>query len=114
MGLAGGVTFPAMNVLISHWAPVQERSTIASIAYGGTALGTVISIPTSGLIAGSLGWQAVFYIHGGLALLWCLLWILLVSDTPEAHKFISKEEKEYIRGIPHPPAEEEKVKSSST
>ena len=46
MGLGAGVTFPAMNVLISKWAPEQERSTISSIIYGGTSLGTVLSIPT--------------------------------------------------------------------
>ena len=34
-GLGGGVTFPAMNVLISKWAPSSERSTISSIVYGG-------------------------------------------------------------------------------
>jgi len=34
-GLGGGVTFPAMNVLISKWAPKNERSSISSICYGG-------------------------------------------------------------------------------
>ncbi len=64
----------------------------------GTALGTVISIPTAGLIAGSLGWESVFYIHGGLALIWCVLWVILVSDCPDEHKWISEEEKEFIAG----------------
>lgn len=35
MGLAGGLTFPAMNVLIAEWAPKQERSTMSSLIYGG-------------------------------------------------------------------------------
>ena len=34
-GLGGGLTFPAMNVLIAAWAPDQERSTISSLIYGG-------------------------------------------------------------------------------
>ena len=34
-GLGGGFTFPAMNVLISKWAPKEERSMIASLCYGG-------------------------------------------------------------------------------
>ncbi len=34
-GLGGGLTFPAMNVLISKWAPKEERSTISAICYGG-------------------------------------------------------------------------------
>eukprot|EP00095_Tigriopus_kingsejongensis_P005794 maker-scaffold88_size394946-snap-gene-2.23 protein:Tk05794 transcript:maker-scaffold88_size394946-snap-gene-2.23-mRNA-1 annotation:"hypothetical protein DAPPUDRAFT_52115" len=95
-GLGGGVTFPAMNVLVAKWAPAPERSTMASIVYGGTALGTVISIPTAGLIAGSLGWDWVFYLHGGLAGIWCVLWVIFVTDTPETNKFLSQAEKEYI------------------
>ena len=34
-GLGGGVTFPAMNVLIARWAPTNERSAITAIIYGG-------------------------------------------------------------------------------
>ena len=36
MGLGGGLTFPAMNVLVAEWAPKQERSTMSSLIYGGT------------------------------------------------------------------------------
>ena len=35
MGLGGGLTFPAMNVLVAEWAPKQERSTMSSLIYGG-------------------------------------------------------------------------------
>ncbi len=34
-GFGGGFTFPAMNVLISKWAPKEERSMISSLCYGG-------------------------------------------------------------------------------
>ena len=95
-GLGAGVTFPAMNVLISHWAPADERSTMSTIIDGGTALGTVISIPTSGLLAGSLGWESVFYIHGGLCVIWCVLWLLFVTDEPNDHKYMSPEEKDFL------------------
>ena len=33
--IGGGLTFPAMNVLIAEWAPKQERSTMSSLIYGG-------------------------------------------------------------------------------
>ncbi len=59
--------------------------------FSGTALGTVISIPTSGLIAGSpLGWEGVFYLHGGMAVLWLFAWVALVTDCPDEHRWISK------------------------
>ena len=37
-GLGAGVTFPAMNVLISKWAPQDERSTITAVVYGGMSV----------------------------------------------------------------------------
>ena len=42
----------------------------------------------SGLIIQLAGWEWVFYLQGGLALLWCILWILFVSDTPSSHRWV--------------------------
>lgn len=95
-GLGGGCTFPAMHVMISHWAPPHDRALLTSIIYAGTALGTVVSFPMSGLIAGTLGWEWVFYIMGSLAAVWLILWIILIKDTPEEQYFITEEERNMI------------------
>ena len=42
------------------------------------------------------GWEAVFYVHGSLSCIWCVLWFGLVSDTPQKHSFISEEERTFI------------------
>ena len=42
------------------------------------------------------GWGAVFYVHGSLSCIWCFLWLGLVSDTPQKHRFISEEERKLI------------------
>ena len=65
----------------------------------GTSIGTVISLVTSGFIAAnpSLGWEGIFYLHGGLSLFWCVLWVVFVYDTPNEHSHISEIEKEYIQ-----------------
>ena len=49
------------------------------------ALGTVISLPFSGILADVAGWESVFYVQGGLALIWCGLWLVCVYDSPEEH-----------------------------
>ncbi|XP_024941551.1 putative inorganic phosphate cotransporter isoform X2 [Cephus cinctus] len=96
-GIGGGVTFPAMHVMIAKWAPPNERSVIASIVYAGTALGTVISILLSGLLAATLGWIWIFYIEGLLCLIWCTAWWLMIADSPEEQiRFITQQEKDYI------------------
>jgi ACS family sodium-dependent inorganic phosphate cotransporter len=85
-GFGGGFTFPAMNVLIAAWSPPEERSTMASIAFSGASLGTVVSMMSSGIINTLCGWEFVFYIQGGLSLIWCVLWVICVSDTPASHQ----------------------------
>ena len=64
------------------------------------------------------GWPSIFYVIGStllilleykqtfisltliikglIGLVWCLLWFILVSDSPSNHRFINGEEREYI------------------
>ncbi|XP_076275641.1 sialin-like [Rhynchophorus ferrugineus] len=95
-GIGGGVSFPGMHVMLAHWAPPNERSVMSSIVYAGTALGTVIFILVSGIIAGKMGWQYVFYIEGAVSAIWLVLWGILIADSPASQRFISLEEREYI------------------
>lgn len=95
-GIGGGVTFPAMHVMLASWAPPNERSVMSAIVYAGTALGTVISMLMAGVLAGNLGWESVFYVMGGLSCIWLLLWVWLIQDTPSKQMLISQEERTFI------------------
>lgn len=95
-GIGGGVTFPAMHVMLASWAPPNERSIMSAIVYAGTALGTVISMLMAGVLAGSLGWESVFYVMGGLGCIWLFLWLWLAQDTPSKQPLISIEERTMI------------------
>ncbi|XP_049809038.1 sialin-like [Schistocerca nitens] len=95
-GLAEGVTFPAVQFMISKWAPPQERSRF-SIIFSGGYLGTVITMPVSGLLCNtSVGWPLVFYVFGGIGILWYIPWLFLVYDTPAKHPRIDPAERRYI------------------
>ncbi|XP_029451481.1 sialin [Rhinatrema bivittatum] len=95
-GLGEGVTFPAMHAMWSSWAPPMERSRLLSLSYAGAQLGTVISLPVSGLICYYMDWTFVFYIFGACGIIWFIFWWWLVSDTPKTHRTISQSEKDYI------------------
>ncbi|KAK3088049.1 hypothetical protein FSP39_013989 [Pinctada imbricata] len=98
-GIGEGVTFPAMNAIWGHWAPLWERSKLSSFTYAGAQLGTVFSMPLSGILCNSDflgGWPSVFYVFGALGCIWFAVWMLVVHDTPAEHPRISKEEREYI------------------
>ena len=82
--------------MVSRWVPEGERSAFISFAYVGGTFGSVITNPLCGLIISSLGWEAVFYVTGSISAGWCLIWLLLVSDSPEQSKMISDQERKYI------------------
>jgi ACS family sodium-dependent inorganic phosphate cotransporter len=59
-------------------------------------MGTVIASALSGIILQYEGWPTVFYIFGGVGLLWFVLWCVLCYNDPSSHPFISEEEKAYL------------------
>jgi len=96
IGFVQGVCSPSMHSLLSKWAPPDERSSMAAFIYAGSQMGTIVGLTLSGLIVDSLGWEAVFYIEGPVALIFLLMWMTLVYDSPEQHPRISDKEKAYI------------------
>jgi len=43
------------------------------------------------------GWPSMFYIGGGLCLLFCLVWAFTIYDSPADHPRISRREKLHIQ-----------------
>uniref|UniRef100_A0A914RQQ9 Major facilitator superfamily (MFS) profile domain-containing protein n=1 Tax=Parascaris equorum TaxID=6256 RepID=A0A914RQQ9_PAREQ len=58
-GLFEGVTYPAMHVVWSHWAPFLEKTRLASFAFSGSYFGTVFAMPVSAMLGYRLGWFKV-------------------------------------------------------
>lgn len=42
------------------------------------------------------GWPSLFYVLGAAGIVWFIFSLLLNSSTPDSHKFIGTNEKEYI------------------
>ncbi|CAG0923314.1 unnamed protein product [Notodromas monacha] len=96
IGMAEGVTFPAMHVILSNWAPPLERSRMVTMVYAGSPMGTILTLAQGGVMMRAWGWESIFYFYGGLTVIWFVAWFFLVSDSPENHPYISKEEKLFI------------------
>ncbi|GBM03518.1 Sialin [Araneus ventricosus] len=94
-GFGEGVTFPAMHSMLGSWLPKYERSMLSTIIYSGAQIGTVISLPISGLLCYSDflgGWPSVFYVFGTLGCIWFIFWVIFIYETPEKHPRISQAE----------------------
>ncbi|XP_076055973.1 sialin-like [Oratosquilla oratoria] len=96
-GLCQGPSWPSVYPIVARWIPREERSTFMGISFYATNLGVVLGLPLCSYVIAFLGWEAAFYVSGFLSILWCLLWALLVFESPDKHPRISKEELEYIQ-----------------
>lgn len=96
MGLGEGTTFPALNAMLAQWTPPEERSVIGSLVFAGAQLGTVFANAISGEILHNYSWPVVFYVFGGIGVLWFIVWVLICYNNPYEHPFISEREKNYL------------------
>lgn len=49
----------------------------------------------TGFIGASINWEAVFYIQGGLSVIWLVMWPLCVTDNPANNPYIRASEWHY-------------------
>lgn len=96
-GLSQGCLYPTMHNLIGKWVPLQEKSRLGTLIYGGALLGTALQLVMSGFIADFWGWPAIFYINGALGAIWVMVYVFLGSDSPQRSKMIGNVEKLYIQ-----------------
>lgn len=99
IGLCQGVVFVSMHDLWSRWAPPLERSKLIAFTQAGAQIGNVIALPLSALLCDygfDNGWGSIFYVFGIVGVVWCIAWMLIVSDSPSQHPRITTAEREYI------------------
>ena len=95
LGVGEGGGFPASSKAVSEWFPARERSTAFGLFNTGSSIGSVIAVPLFSFIMIALGWRWVFFVAGGLGLLWSLYWAFFYR-LPHEHPNITPEELELI------------------
>ncbi|CAF2343455.1 unnamed protein product [Rotaria sp. Silwood2] len=97
-GLGHGPLFPSTYTFWSMWAVPLERSTLTSIGFCSTNLGTSVTMLIGGLLCRyvSSGWVYIFLLTSMFGFIWLPLWMWLVADSPLSHRKISEQERNYI------------------
>lgn len=94
-GLGASAVLPMLLTLVENWMPYSEISLGLSVAQTLTA---VLSA-TNPLLAGYLSaihWSYSFYVPGICTLVFCVLWLIFITDRPEDNFFISERELSHI------------------
>ncbi|XP_046556711.1 uncharacterized transporter slc-17.2-like [Haliotis rubra] len=99
LGVSQGVYFPSLQSMWGKWAPPLERSKLTAICYSGPQFGSIATFAISGFMCiygFDNGWGSIFYVTGGISLLWCALWYITVASSPAEHPRITERERDYI------------------
>ncbi|TKR58710.1 hypothetical protein L596_030120 [Steinernema carpocapsae] len=99
MGLGEGFINPSIASMAARWFPVSERAAVANLYTSGNQLaGTIGGFASASLCSLNFlgGWPLIFYIFGSLGCLWCVVFMIVASSSPDKNKWISSHEKEHI------------------
>lgn len=92
LGIGEGAAYPAAYNLIHGWMRTEERSRAISTTNAAAAMGTILALLVTGVIIERYGWPAVFYLFGGMGLIWTLFWIKHIPPFPPAQAVFKDKE----------------------
>jgi ACS family D-galactonate transporter-like MFS transporter len=96
LGVAETPAFPANNTLVSRWFPTKERGFATGAYTAGEYVGLAIAAPLLAWMAVTYGWHSVFYLTGGLGIVFAFVWLFFIRDTPQSDKRVSRPEIDLI------------------
>ena len=76
LGLGESGNFPASLKATADWFPPEERALATGIFNSGTSAASLVSPILVPWVALRFGWQAAFFVTGGLSLIWLACWLL--------------------------------------
>jgi len=95
LGFFEAASAPSTYQLAHQWFPKLQAGHLLASGIAGQCAGAAI--------ANAFGpmedWRIVFYIFGVCGLLWCTVFLILASDVPATHRYVSQEERDAIEEL---------------
>ena len=82
LGIGESISFPGSSKIIARHVPAEQRGMANAMVAAGLAFGPAVGTLAGGLILGSLGWQAIFFVFGIATLVWLLPWQRTIRALP--------------------------------
>jgi len=80
LGLAESPCFPANSRVLASWFPQGERARANSVYAVGQYVGLGLLIPVLGWIVGTWGWRSLFWLVGGIGVVFAGIWFLAYRE----------------------------------
>jgi ACS family sodium-dependent inorganic phosphate cotransporter len=85
VGASESVVIPSVQRLLSNWIAPEKKSFAVAIVFCGFQFGTIVAYSLSPQVIDYFAdWRAVFYLYGGVGLLFLLPWLTLAKDSPDS------------------------------
>lgn len=109
LGIGEAIIYPTSNQFVARWIPATERGRVNGVIFAGVGAGSMLTPPVLTGIIVTFGWRAGFWFSAAVGIVAGIVWYWIARDTPEQHRWVSREELAVIRaGIladdsPRPP-----------
>jgi MFS transporter, ACS family, D-galactonate transporter len=95
LGLAEAPCYPSNSRILNSWFPQSERARATGVYSVGQYVGLGFMLPVLAWIVANWGWRSLFYIVGGLGIVFGLVFWALYRD-PHEHKRVGQAELDLI------------------
>jgi ACS family glucarate transporter-like MFS transporter len=95
-GVGAAGAYPNAAGVIPHWFPKQERARSQGVVWAASRLGAAMAPLTLIPLQIRFGWRAIFWILGGVGLVWAVVWWTWFHDRPADQPGITRAELEEI------------------
>ena len=88
---------PALSSTNAAWVPRHELARAQIVIPAALNAGIMLGYPLVTFVTLEFGWPWVFYLCGGVGILWAFGWLWYGRGSPEEHSSVTPEELAYIR-----------------
>lgn len=96
LGVGEAGNWPGATKAIAEWFPVRERAFGQGIFGAGASVGSIVAPPLVAFLYAFVGWQTTFILIGALGFIWVVPWLIVYKCGPDAHPWITQDERAYI------------------
>jgi ACS family D-galactonate transporter-like MFS transporter len=103
LGVSEAPCFPTNSRVVATWFPQSERAMATGTYTVGEYIGLAFFSPFLFMLMGAFGWRSLFYVVGGVGLVFGVIWWLFYRE-PHEHPTVNQAELDYIEaggGLTH-------------